>query len=688
MAEEDLVARLRATGVRPFTRDMRTAARSVASVGDEADDVTVSAKGLARQLARTSATAGGFGSSIADATAVTVASRLALGGMALAAGGLAAILALPLVASLGAAAAGMAALGAAAYGVAAPAMLLAAGVAARYKDTAHIAGSGAHNLAAALDRLKTAANRAISPAAARMMDALADGARRVAPVVAGLREPFLQFARSAGRAVRIVASGVAELGPELRATIRGAGGVLEALAPAVAPFAGMLLDITRGALPHLLQLTRDVARTVSGWRAYTADVGALRDTIGGLVGHLRSWVHLGAGVTKIMVGIGRALAPTGKGWVDTLGDGANRLGDFLNSAKGIAAVRGVFQGLLGGIAKVGQFLGFLGGVAIKAGRQLLDALAPARPFVDNVLAPLFLGFAKGVLGSVVAAFKVVVPVIGLFARGLGWLGTQARPLRGVFQGVGQVLGFIFAGPVLKLLGAVPKLGVVFRVAAVPIRLLGRAVGVVAGFLGRVFAPALQRVGSLFRSVTGVVTSGVRLWLGAHRMAFRALVGVWRTLGGLLLGAAKGAMTRVWGFFKGLGGTAVNVGKGVVRGIARGIASGPQVLLDALKTAIGKAVDQLPGPIKEAVGALGGVFGAFAEGGTARKSGRYVVGERGPEVVNLHRGDRVTPNAALGAAPRLERGVALFQLEVVSKLDGREVGRGMTRVVADDLTGRG
>ena len=60
-----------------------------------------------------------------------------------------------------------------------------------------------------------------------------------------------------------------------------------------------------------------------------------------------------------------------------------------------------------------------------------------------------------------------------------------------------------------------------------------------------------------------------------------------------------------------------------------------------------------------LGLLGGLFGgggatgapmvlagAFAAGGTANRSGSYLVGERGPEVVKLPRGAEVVPNHAL------------------------------------------
>ena len=40
---------------------------------------------------------------------------------------------------------------------------------------------------------------------------------------------------------------------------------------------------------------------------------------------------------------------------------------------------------------------------------------------------------------------------------------------------------------------------------------------------------------------------------------------------------------------------------------------------------------------------------FADGGTVHKSGSYLVGERGPEIVSMKGGSYVTPNHQLGGS---------------------------------------
>lgn len=642
---EDLIAHLRATGQAAFSRAMRRAAGDV----KEVEGATVDANGRLRDAngrfldmggSSKKAAKGlkGFRSELGSSITTMVGSRIVL--MALGGGflTLAAILSLPLVSSLAAAALGFGALAIAAGAVAVPAMILAAGVVARFRDTAKIGGSAAWSLSKALDRLKHSANRAISPGAAAVMRGLASAARTLAPMIEMLREPFRLFGMEAGNAIREIAGGFVELGPEIRDSILGAARVLGKLAPAIAPFAGIILDIANASLPLLGRAAEKVSGTVRGWRKWFATTD-LEGGIGTLVDHLKSWVRVGGGVLKIMVGIGRALMPTGGGWVKAIGDATNKWGDFLNSAKGIGVVRGIFGGIITVIKTAGKAIGFLVGVARQAGARLLEAFKPALPFFQNILLPLLIGIGKGVLSSVVGAFNVLIPVIGFVARVLGWLGTKAAPLKGTFEGIGQVIGFVFGGPILKAIGLLGKLGGVFRIIAAPITWVGRAFS----------------------------------WVGAQLLK----------IGGI--------GPKVKAAFEALKGIAASLGKGFVSWIANGIKAAPGALFNAFKSVLSSAVGALPKVLRAGAGKVLGlgkkILGAFADGGTAYRSGPYVVGERGPEVVNLRGGDRVTPNAALGARPDGGNGGrALLEITVVSELDRREIGRGFAKIIGADLGG--
>jgi TP901 family phage tail tape measure protein len=240
-----------------------------------------------------------------------------------------------------------------------------------------------------------------------------------------------------------------------------------------------------------------------------------------------------------------------------------------------AGVRGVISAVAAGARS-------LAAQAVPAVRdvvkQVLDALKPAMPFVRNVLLPLLEGIGKGVLGSVVGAFKVAVPIIKIVATVLGFVGRAARPLRPIIQGIGTVIGFLMGGPILKALGTLPKVGIVFRLMAVPLRLVG-GVGKIRGL------------------ITGIV--------GRLRAAPRAMVNA-----------------------------AGRIGKAIVDGIVNVIKRAPAAIAGALAW----VVDNLPVPgfVK---GKVKDVLGVHAAGGVVRAP-LQVLGERGPELAALPRGSRV------------------------------------------------
>lgn len=99
--------------------------------------------------------------------------------------------------------------------------------------------------------------------------------------------------------------------------------------------------------------------------------------------------------------------------------------------------------------------------------------------------------------------------------------------------------------------------------------------------------------------------------------------------------------------------------------------------------IGGIIKSIPGG-KKILGVAGGIAGHFAAGGIASSAGRYLVGERGPEVVSLPRGAAVQPNEAVALAGA---GGTPLVIHVPVMLDGREIARSTARVTADRLARR-
>jgi tape measure domain-containing protein len=250
-----------------------------------------------------------------------------------------------------------------------------------------------------------------------------------------------------------------------------------------------------------------------------------------------------------------------------------------------------FGGALGVIVKVGRVVGTIFRAVSQYAGQFLAALKPAQPFLQNVLIPLLTGLAKGTLGGLISAFKILIPIVRIIATVLGWVGTQAKPLAPWIERIGFVIGFIYSGPILKAIGGLSKLGGLFRIV---------------GGAARIAAGPVQAFGKVIERVIGFV------------------------------GRLVGALGRVLPEF-------VKFGKGMIQGIVDGIKSMPGAVLNAIK-------GMVPGPVKWLAKKVPGLswLGAGAEGlGPVSRPGVALVGERGPELVTLNRGASVIPMPGFG-----------------------------------------
>lgn len=315
-----------------------------------------------------------------------------------------------------------------------------------------------------------------------------------------------------------------------------------------------------------------------------------------------------------------------------------------------------------------------GKAIVKVGAQFVDAFKPALPFFQNVLLPLVKGIAIGVVG----AFLATIPAIKIMATVLGQLGTWARPLRPIFQGIGTVIGFIAAGPILRLLGGLKYIGIAFRIMAVPIAIAN------SGF---------RQLFKILSFGIGITIRLVGFWVKAHLMILRFVA----TLGGAGPKVARGALNIVGGVINTLEklpgkvvGIARSVGSRLVSGIANGVRSKTgalvsffgrigKVILDAIVNAIKSAPGAIVGAISSIVpdklkGAVRKITGAFAAGGVVNTP-LQVVGEKGPELAAMPRGSRIMSNANMRAAVRGGQTMAPsrpIQLTANLHLSGRQI----------------
>lgn len=249
--------------------------------------------------------------------------------------------------------------------------------------------------------------------------------------------------------------------------------------------------------------------------------------------------------------------------------------------------------------KIGSVARTIGTSALTAGKQLLAAFKPALPFFQNILLPLLEGVGKGVLGSVVVAFKIAIPIITTVSRVLGFIGTAAKPLKGVFEGIGEVVGFVFTGPILKAIGGIEKLGKLGKVIEALGGVFSKLGGLVSKGLGKLAPKALEAFGSLPGHLKDMgIRAGGALVDGLGSLAKTAGKAAGK------VGSAIVNAIRNLNFF--------NLGKRVVNAIVAGIKSLPGAIWNAVKGAAGGAFKF----VKKAVTGKrrGGRIGRYADGG--------------------------------------------------------------------------
>lgn len=359
--------------------------------------------------------------------------------------------------------------------------------------------------------------------------------------------------------------------------------------------------------------------------------------------------------------------------------GAMESGAIRASRGALPAVRKGLLGAADGIDKAVKFAPKLFPAFVKIGKgagrvggQLIDAFKPAMPFFENVLLPLLKGVAMGVIGGIVMAFKIAVPIIKVVATALGWLGEKLAPLKPVFQGVGAVIGFLFAGPILKLLGAVPKLGVVFNGLRIPLRFAGAAIKGVVGVMGKLIG-VYVRAWTFVARFVGTFSSGSARVV---RSAMNMVTGVVQKVGALprkalriasdfvsgLANGVRGRMGDLLGFFG-------RVGKSIVRAVVDAIKSAPGAIVGAI-------TDIVPDKLK---GAVKAVIPGLATGGTVRRGGLAVVGERGPELVKLPTASTVYDSRTSRRAGAAMAGGGTMMLTANLFLSGKQIHTEILRV---------
>lgn len=274
---------------------------------------------------------------------------------------------------------------------------------------------------------------------------------------------------------------------------------------------------------------------------------------------------------------------------------------------------------------------------------------------DSVIAPVasFITDAIGVIGTVFSWLydNVIMPVvtaimlyIGLWAAAIswlwenaispifGWIGTQARNVGLAFT----ALWAAYVQPAINLIG-----------------------GIISWIWGSIISPVFAWIGGAVQGA-GMVFSW--LWNNAISPAINGIAGginwVWGSIISPTFNAIRGAVDAVGGTFRAVFGAiggfiqnafagALNAVRGPVNGII-GLVNSAIRGLNGLSVTIPDWVPVVGG---QTWGLNLGTIPMLATGGVITGSGSVLVGERGPEILNLDRGASVIPLDRAGEMSR-------------------------------------
>lgn len=669
--------------------EARAVARGLEEVADGADDVKTSAIAAAlamdylgraqRRVARANLRIGATSVPAVGGLALMVATATPLAFVILPA------LAVALWQVTAAAAVWTGALLGGIVGVGAAVGLMAASTIARFRRMKDVVGSAAYDLGNQLWLLKETFLEVTSAGADRLMSGLAAGAQALLPLVRSLREEFTAIGDALGNFFRSLGIRLAGLAPEISAMLAQVPAAVDALALFAGDALAMFVQLATVGAPVLVS----ALRTVAGWMRDLAEwftpaqVEAATATLRSFFAGLKAfWSDFTAPISAV---IGPAIDEAGAhlaNWGGPLGTivaALIQIGRILlpPTAAFLEAIAGGLDGLDFGrldVRAIGAAIVAVGKSAVQWFGDMLDALKPAEPFLENVLIPLFSG--------VLSAIESLPGIVGVFASALGWLGAKAEPLKPLFRFAGEVIGIVFGGAILKVLGAIAR--------AIPI--IGRFAGPVLTGLGK----AWDWVGGKVRWFLDKIVPRIGGWAGVVARVVTSIVG---RLAGLV----------AW--IGGLPGMIADAASGLWDGLKSGLQAVINWItnkLDWIGRKIQSIVDKVNGLAADGgggfdpLGAMNDLVGGVTRGVRGRAIGGLtqagevtLVGERGPELARFPTGTRIHPaNVTRGllqprALPMREASKSseskegspqfLAPVEVVLQVGARELARTVRHV---------
>jgi TP901 family phage tail tape measure protein len=291
---------------------------------------------------------------------------------------------------------------------------------------------------------------------------------------------------------------------------------------------------------------------------------------------------------------------------------------------------------------------------------VLAAVAGPVLWVIGALIPVVTGLATALLFLATNPVSLTILAIAAMAAGFYYAYHQFKPFHDAVDSVVHALGGL-GNTIAYFLHFISPVGALIVLVVTHFNWLKNAVNNVGHFFsalpGRIMAAVHQLPRLIGRAVAGMIvfvaTLPIRIPILVTQMGIKlvqALIGIApqaaHAAARIAVSIAHGIASKapaIWGWVKTLPGkfaSAVSTVAGALASVGGQIAS---EIANGLKN---KLSSLLPGPIKDALNAAKGVAGevggflGFASGTSFAPGGVALVGERGPELVNLPRGSEV------------------------------------------------
>jgi phage-related protein len=578
-----------------------------------------------------------------------------------------------LAASAVAAAAGLGAIAVAGGALLLPFLGLAIGAIARFKAEAGTAGTAAHALSGVFSEVGSAAAKAFGPGLDAVLRGAARGLSGLPALVRSLGPAFTQFGQAAGTALQGLLKSFtspqwAGFFSQLLAAATQTVGPLVSIFQS---FAGIMRNIASAALPFVVSGLSSVADAAKGL-FQGSGTEQFRSDIAGLIGQLRTWLGLLAQVGRILGGVFKAAAGPGQQLVQFFSDGAKKIADWVNSAQGQERIKQFFTDTLPLARQLVTTLAQLAVIALQIG----EAFAPTIAFI-------------------LAGFNWILGAIIKVDEALRTWGTLGAALGSIFA---PVLGAITASFSAVISAATAAWNAVRSGAAASVGATVAAFNAVRAAAGAAWSWVRQAAAAAFagvRAAAAATAAAVSAVISAGRAAWgwiaeraRAVAGTVRGVISGLAGAVGGLVSRAAGSAWHWIADAARQVAGVVRGVISALVGWIKGrindaitvihhitdAINAAKSAVESFVGTLDSAIDKAgdlidkVKSLPGKALSLLAGGTRNwPGGLAIVGEQGPELINL------------------PRGADVFSASETSRIIG-QLGGALRGVTSPDLTG--